>query len=43
MLSCVKFVHEMYKFYLMEPKVILNGVRTEEDDSLCCHNQDEAI
>lgn len=27
----------------MEAKVILDGVRAEEDDSLSCHHQDEAI
>lgn len=27
----------------MEAEVILDGVRAEEDDSLSCHHQDEAI
>lgn len=27
----------------MEAKVILDGVRAEEDDSLSCHHKDEAI
>lgn len=31
------------RFYLMEAEVILDGVRAEEDDSLSCHHQDEAV
>lgn len=27
----------------MEAEVILDGVRAEEDDSLGCHHQDEAV
>lgn len=27
----------------MESEVILDGVRTEEDVSLSCHHQDEAV
>lgn len=41
--SSEKGLNAKRRMYLMEAKVVPDGVRAEEDVSLSCHHQDEAV